>query len=47
MKYLEKKFSVPIQVNISQETWDRIFKKEKKSGRNNKHRIRAAGKYQR
>lgn len=45
MKYLEKRFSVPIQVNVSQEEWDKIFKKEKKNGRNNS--LRKARKHQR
>lgn len=26
MKYEEKSFSVPVQVNVSQERWDSIFK---------------------
>jgi hypothetical protein len=29
MKYLDRKFSVPVQVNISQAEWDAIWKKKK------------------
>lgn len=29
MKYLNKKFTIPVQVNVSQEEWDRIFKGER------------------
>ena len=31
MKYKNKSFTVPIQIKISQEQWDNIFKKEQKS----------------
>jgi len=35
--FLKKSFSVPIQVNISQERWDEIFgKSQKKVDRNEK-----------
>ena len=35
--FLKKSFSVPIQVNISQERWDEIFReKQKKVDRNEK-----------
>ena len=29
MKYLQKSFTVPVQVDVSQEEWDAIFSKEK------------------
>lgn len=29
MKYLQKSFSVPVQVDVSQEEWDAIFRPKK------------------
>lgn len=37
MKYLNRKFSVPIQVDISQEEWDAIFKPSDPGSLDEKH----------